>query len=99
MSGEKLKSAYELAMERLEQQDTDEGRERPRALSAKQKRDIAEKKQKAEAKLAEIEIMHAKQLAAAGGDPAKIAELEQRRRIDRGRVESALDSAIAKIKG
>lgn len=97
MSENRLKSAYELAMERLEKQDAEEGRDKPRALSAKQKRDIAAKRREAEAKLAEIDILCAKELAAEG-DPEKVAEIERRRRIDRGRVESALESAIARIK-
>jgi hypothetical protein len=98
MAKERLKSAYELALERLAKQDAKEGRERPQKLDAAQKRAIADKRQEAEAKLAEIDILHQKELHAAAGDPEKTAQLEERRKIDRRRVESALESAIAKIK-
>jgi hypothetical protein len=98
MADEKLKSAYELALERLARQDATEGRESPQKLGARQKREIAAKRQEAEAKLAEIEILHAKEVDAVAGDPEKLAELEERRRIDRRRVESALESAIERIK-
>ena len=95
--GKKLKSAYELAMERLERADRKAGVAR-RSLDAGQKRRIAELRRNAEAKHAEIEIVYRDKLAAAAGDPQQIAELEEKRRIDSQRVDSALDSAIRGVK-
>lgn len=91
------KSAYELAMERLRSQDREEGREQPKPLSARQKAAIAELRQKAKAKLAEIEILHRKALQSVQ-EPEKLKELEVRYEIDRRRVESALESDIARLR-
>jgi hypothetical protein len=93
-----LKSAYELAMDRLRRQDRDEGVEEPEPLSQAQKERIAELRREASAKLAEMEILHGKDLAAAGGDPEKIREREEKYRIDRARVESRIENAIAKVR-
>ncbi len=93
-----LKSAFELAMERLRQKDRDEGIEESEPLSEAQKERISELRREAGAKLAEIEILHGKDLAAAGGDPEKIREREERYRIDRARVESRLEDSIAKVR-
>ncbi len=93
-----LKSAYELAMERLRRQDEAEGVEASKPLGDAQKERIAELRQEAKAKLAEMEILHRKDLAAAGGDPEKVRDLEEKYRIDRSRVESRLESEIAKVR-
>src|SRR5687768_18283591 len=63
-----MKSAYELALERLEKQ----GIERPReeGLSGEMKEQVAEIRRQAEAKLAELEILHRDSLRKAV-DPAK----------------------------
>src|SRR5262245_34631729 len=91
------KSAYELAMERLQKQDRKEGREQPKPLSAKQKAEIAELRQRAKAKLAEIEILHRKELASVQ-EPEKLKELEERYETDRRRVDSALESDLARVR-
>ena len=58
MSDEKvLKSAYELAMERLRKGDADAGIER-RPVTDAQKAAIAEIRNFYEAKLAEVEVLH-----------------------------------------
>jgi hypothetical protein len=93
-----LKSAYELAMERLRTRDREEGVAEPKTLTAAQKRRIADLRRKAKAKLAEIEIMHRKELHAAMGDPAAVAQQEERYATDRRRVESKLESDIARVK-
>jgi hypothetical protein len=99
MSDEKrLKSAYELAMERLRAEDREAGVEEAKPLTPRQKQKIAELRQNTKAKLAELEILHRKNLAAAQGDPAKIEELEDHHRVDRGRVQSALEEAVARVK-
>ena len=96
---EPLKSAYELAMERLRATDREAGIEEPTRLTDEQKEGIAELRQAAKAKLAEIEIMHGKQMAAAvAGDPQEVEQIEERHRVDRRRVESKLESDIALIK-
>ena len=92
-----LKSAYELAMERLQADDDASGVER-RPLTARQKAAIAEARAEAKAKRAELEILHGKHLAAAGGDPTAISELETNHAIDRERVDTALESKLARIR-
>ena len=93
-----LKSAYELAMERLKAKDRAEGIEDERPLTAKQKERIAELRREAKAKLAEMEILHRKNLAAAGSDPVELHKLEEHYANDRARVDSRLESALAKVR-
>jgi glutamate synthase domain-containing protein 1 len=96
---EPLKSAYELAMERLRAKDREAGVDEPTRLTAEQKKEITELRQAAKAKLAEIEIMHRKQMAnAVAGAPEEIEQIEERLRVDRRRVESKLESDIALVK-
>jgi hypothetical protein len=92
-----LKSAYDLAMERLRAQDREAGVEDSEPLSGEQKEAIAELRRKARARLAELEILHRKDLAAAA-DPEKLTELEERYETDRRRVESSLASGIARVR-
>jgi hypothetical protein len=101
MPDEPLKSAYELAMERLRAKDREAGIEETQPLTEAQKEEIARLRQEAQAKLAEIEILHRKALSALRYDPAKpdaAGTLETQYRTDRARVESRLESAIAKVK-
>ena len=93
-----LKSAYELAMERLKAQDHEDGIKEDRPLTKKQKQEIARIRQEAKAKLAEMEILHTDALMAAGGDPEKLQKVEETYRADRARVESRMESAIARVK-
>ena len=92
-----LKSAFELAMEKLREQDRESGAQ-ARKLTAEQRRRIAQLRQTARAKLAEIEILHRGQLAGAAGDPAALQQLEERYAIDRRRVESKLETDIARVR-
>lgn len=92
------KSAYELAMERLEAKDREEGVERGRPLTAQEKEEIGRLRREARAKLAEMEILHRKNLASAGGDPAELAKIEEGYRIDRARVEDRLETQVEKIR-
>ena len=92
------KSAYELALERLQAQDRETGVEEPKRLTRRQKDAIAKLRQDAEAKLAEIEILFKDRRAAAASDPEQLTELERRYEIDRRRVRSAMESAVAKEK-
>jgi hypothetical protein len=90
-----MKSAYELALERLEAQ----GVERPKqtALSEATKVAIAEARRVTEAKLAELEILHRDQLAKLH-DPVERAEQEQNYRRDRERIESDGERAVARLR-
>ena len=95
-----LKSAYELAMERLRAEDEKKGVEH-KALSAEQKDRIRLAREEAKAKLAEFEILYRDKRAAAQSDPERVAELEQMDEhygIDRRRIESSLESEIERIK-
>ena len=95
------KSSYELAMERLRARDREAGIEEAKPLTDAQKAEIARLRQEAQAKLAELEILHGKAMAGLGYDPTKpdaAGTLEERYRTDRARVESRLESSIAKIK-
>ena len=98
MPDEPLKSSYELAMERLKAKDREEGIVADKPLNAQQKTRIAELRQEAKAKLAELEILHRKNLSETGGDPAKVDEVEQHYRIDRRRIESNEESAVRRVK-
>lgn len=95
---EPLKSAYELAMDRLRAKDKEEGIEESTPLTEAQKEEIARLRQEAKAKLAELEILHRKDLTAVAADPAKTKEIQDKHRIDRERVDSRLESAIARVK-
>ena len=91
-----MKSAYELALERLESQ----GIERPReaAVSEETRAQMAEVRRQAEAKLAELEILHRDSLRKAV-DPAKAQEDEDNYRRERRRLEDERDRKLAKLRG
>jgi hypothetical protein len=90
-----LRSAYEAALSRLESQGIsrpDEG-----ALSDSTREAIAEARRRAEAKLAELEIMHRDKLAGLR-DPMTRGEAEEHYRRDRQRTEEALERELAKLR-
>jgi hypothetical protein len=91
-----MKSAYELALERLEKQ----GVERPRqdALTDEARAAVADARRQAEAKLAEIEILHRDRLKGMH-DPAKRDEEEETYLLERRRIESERDRKIDKLRG
>jgi hypothetical protein len=91
-----LKSAVELAMERLRQKDAEAGVS-ARPLTDQQKASIAEVRNFYEAKLAEIEVLHRSKLRAIA-DPDARETLEQEYRRDRDRLGSERDSKIEKIR-
>jgi hypothetical protein len=93
-----LKSAYELAMERLRAEDREAGVEEPKPLTDKQKQEIARLRQEAKAKLAELEILHRDAASAAAEDTEKLQKVEEQHRIDRERIESRLESAVARVR-
>ena len=91
-----LKSAYELAMERLRKNDTDAGVER-RPVTEAQKAAIAEIRSVYAAKIAELEILHQGQVRTIA-DPAERAVREEEYRRDRERLSSERDSKIERAR-
>lgn len=89
-----MKSAYELALERLESR----GIERPKeeSLTAEGRQKIGEIRQAAEAKLAELEILHKDRLRK--GDPMKRQEEEDDYLRERKRIEAERDRKIEKVR-
>ena len=96
MSDQAPKSAFEIAMERLRQKDLAEGVEhRPR--TDQQKAEIADIRSIYEAKLAQVEVMHASAMAASL-DPGLRAELEQNHQRDRERLTGERDTKIERVR-
>lgn len=91
----RMKSAYELALERLEQQ----GIERPReeSFSEEVRRQMAEVRQKAEADLAQAEIMHQKRLQSLW-EPEQRNQEEQDYVLERRRIEDERDRKLDKLR-
>ena len=90
------KSAYELAMARLQKKDKEEGVvDHP--LTDEQKAAIAEARKVGEARLAEREIMHRSQRAKAA-DPETLEKLELEYRRDRERINSERDRKVEAIR-
>ena len=90
-----VKSAYELALERLEGQ----GIERPReeSLSDDQRAQVGEHRRQAEAKLAELEILHRDRLRKIGDPEAREKEEEEYVR-ERRRIEEQRDAKIERAR-
>src|SRR5262245_61416825 len=91
-----LKSAFELAMERLKKKDEEAGVE-SRPLSDAQKAAIAEARNFYESKLAETEVLHQSKLRKTA-DPADRERIEQEYRRDRERLTSERDAKIERIR-
>jgi hypothetical protein len=98
MPDQPLKSAYELAMERLRTQDRKAGREEQSPLTDEQKQEIARLRQEAKAKVAEIEILYQDAIQGSAEKPEELAKIQDRHLIDRERIDSRLESAIAKVR-
>jgi hypothetical protein len=90
------KSAYELAMERLRQQDKEAGVEE-RTVTDEQKAAIAEIRKVYEAKLAEREILHQSERRKAAS-PEALAQAEDEYRRDRERIGDERDRKIEKVR-
>jgi hypothetical protein len=91
-----LKSAVELAMERLAKKDADAGIE-SRPLTDAQKTAIAEARNFYDAKIAEQEVLHQSTLRATF-DPAVRETLAAEYRRDRERLVSDRDNKIEKLR-
>ncbi len=94
-----MKSAYEIAMEKLRKQDEEHG-EQGSSLSPKQKEQIAEIRRTYEARLAELEILHQSQMRKARekGDPQGAATAEEGYRRDRAQMREAMESKIGAVR-
>jgi hypothetical protein len=94
-----MKSAYEIAMEKLRKQDAERG-ESPEQLTDSQREEIAEVRKVYGAKLAEREILYQAELrkARATGEPEALAAVEEGYRRDRGRIEEDRDAKIRAVK-
>jgi len=91
-----MKSAYELAMERLQKKDADAGVER-RALTDAQKAAIAEIRNFYEAKFAEIEVLHQGRLRELVDPAERDTRMEEYRR-DRERLTTERDAKIERAR-
>jgi hypothetical protein len=91
-----MKSAYELAMERLRKKDEEAGIEAKPVTDA-QKAAIAEIRNFYEAKMAEQEVLHQSALRTTL-DPEARAAIEAQYRRDRERFASERDAKIEKIR-
>jgi hypothetical protein len=97
MADEKaLKSAYELAMERLKKSDEASGIE-SKPLTDAQRSAIAEVRNFYESKLAEQQVLHQSRMRASV-DPAQRDTFEDEYRRDRERLTSERDSKIEKLR-
>jgi hypothetical protein len=90
-----MKSAYELALERMEKQ----GIEKPRTegLSEEVLKKIAEARSQAEAKIAELEILYRDRIRKTL-DPAKRQEEEDNYVRERRRFEDDCERKVAKLR-
>ena len=90
-----MKSAYDLALERLEEQ----GIERPRdeGLDPAVREQIAELRNQCEAKLAELEILFRDNLDKSS-DPTERAKIEEDYIAERRRVEERRDRDIERLR-
>lgn len=91
-----MKSAYELAMERLAQS----GDEPTKPLTDEQKKELAAIDQKFDAKIAEKEVFLAKQIAdaQAKGDRTSLEQLETQLRNERERLNEDREAAKNKVR-
>lgn len=92
----RLKSSFELAMERLRQKDAEAGIT-TRTLTDAQKAAIAEVRNFYEAKLAEQQVLHQSQLQKTM-DPSGRERLEAEWRADRERLSAERDRKVEKIR-
>lgn len=90
-----MKSAYELAMERLRKRDEEAGAA-PKRLTDAQKAEIAEIRTIFRAKLAELEILQQDKLRTTS-DPGERLALEDEYRRERERITADQDAQVARV--
>lgn len=91
-----MKSAYELAMERLRKDDPDS----VPSLTREQKEELQRLEESYKAKLAEREVFLQKQLSEARskGDSEAVAQIEKQIRNERERLEEEKEAAKEKVR-
>jgi hypothetical protein len=92
------KSAYEIAMEKLRQRDRETGEEGPGPLTEQQKEVIAGIRRKYEARLAEMEILHASKRSGAQGEPEALQKVEEEYAAERRRIEEQREREFEKAR-
>ncbi len=90
-----MKSAYELALERLQNLGIEPPSEN---LDPSLREQIRQLQSQAEAKLAELEILHRDRLRKTA-EPGERATAEEEYRLERRRVEAERDRKIQKLRG
>ena len=88
-----MKSAYERALEKLESRGISAPRQD--ALDEGQRRRIEDARSRHQAKLAELEILHRKNLSA---DPAKRRQEEEKYRAEKRRLSERLEREVERIR-
>jgi hypothetical protein len=96
MADDRLKSAYELAMERFQKKDAEAGVS-VTPLTDAQKAAIADLRSRYQAKIAELEILHRSQVRAMA-DPAARAEAEDDYRRERERLNAERETKIDRVR-
>ena len=95
--GDKPKTAFEIAMERLNAQDREAGTKKETPMTPKQKEAIAEARRVATAHLAEREILF-KDSMKKTADPDARAAAEREYQIDRQRINDDCERAVEEIR-
>lgn len=96
MADDRLKSAYELALERFQKKDAEAGVVHT-PLSDEQKAAIAELRNRYQAKIAELEILHQRNMTATvDPDAREAADAEYRR--DRERLNDERERKIEAVR-
>jgi hypothetical protein len=96
MADDRLKSAYELAMERFQKKDAEAGATTT-PLNETQRAEIANLRTWYQAKIAELEILHRSTLAATI-DPAARAQAEDDYRRERERLNTERETKIDRVR-
>jgi hypothetical protein len=96
MSDDRLKSAYELAMERFQKKDAEAGVVQT-PLTDAQKAAIAELRSRYQAKIAELEIMHRGSVMAID-DPLARETVEDNYRRERERINNEREAKIEAVR-
>ena len=92
------KSAYEITLEKLKQQDRERGEKPPATLNERQKKAIAEIRAKYDARLAEREILFKAEREKAIVDPDALEKIEEEYVRERRHVEGQRDREIATVR-
>ncbi len=95
--GDKPKTAYELAMERLKAEDEESGAAADKPLTPQQKEKIAEARRVVSSRLAEREILF-KDAMKKTFEPEARAKAEAEYQVDRQRIQDDGERAVAEIR-